>query len=40
VSEGGSDKVSYEIVISKGKEKVEVQFDPEGKFLGEEKVKE
>ncbi|MDB5310732.1 MAG: hypothetical protein JWO38_4934 [Gemmataceae bacterium] len=37
--DGAAAKVVYEIVIEKGKDKVEVQFDPEGKFLGEEKVK-
>ena len=29
-----------DIIIEKGKGKLEVQFDPEGKFVGEEKVKE
>jgi uncharacterized membrane protein YkoI len=37
--DGADAKVAYEIVIEKGKEKVEVQFAPDGKFLGEEKVK-
>jgi hypothetical protein len=35
--EGDKAKVVYEIVIEHGKGKLEVQFDPEGKFLGEEK---
>ena len=38
--EGDAAKVVYEIIVQKGTEKVEVQFDPEGKFLGEEKVGE
>jgi hypothetical protein len=37
--EGTAEKVVYEIIIEKGKDKVEVQFDPEGKFIAEEKVK-
>jgi uncharacterized membrane protein YkoI len=37
--EGDATKVVYEIVIEKGKGKVEVQFDPDGKFIAEEKVK-
>ncbi|HJZ56793.1 MAG TPA: hypothetical protein VKE74_17630 [Gemmataceae bacterium] len=37
--EGTDAKVLYEIVIEKGTDKLEVQFDPEGKFLGEEKLK-
>jgi hypothetical protein len=36
--EGDKTKVVYEIIFQKGKEKLEAQFDPEGKFLGEEKV--
>jgi hypothetical protein len=36
--EGEMTKVVYEIIFQKGKEKLEAQFDPEGKFLGEEKV--
>jgi hypothetical protein len=35
--EGDKAKVVYEIVIEHGKGKLEVQFDPEGKFVGEEK---
>jgi hypothetical protein len=31
--------VVFEIVIEKGKGKLEVQFDPDGKFLGEEEKK-
>jgi hypothetical protein len=38
--EGDKAKVVYEIIFEKGKEKLEAQFDPEGKFLVEEKVKE
>jgi hypothetical protein len=38
--EGAKAKVVYEIVFEKGKDKLEAQFDPEGKFLAEEKVKE
>jgi hypothetical protein len=34
--EGTSAKVVYEIVIQMGEKKSEVQFDPKGKFLGEE----
>jgi Putative beta-lactamase-inhibitor-like, PepSY-like len=34
--EGGSAKVVYEIVVQTGSKKMEVQFDPSGKFLGEE----
>jgi Putative beta-lactamase-inhibitor-like, PepSY-like len=34
--EGASAKVVYEIVIEMGSKKSEVQFDPKGKFLGEE----
>lgn len=34
--EGASAKVVYEIVIQMGTKKSEVQFDPTGKFLGEE----
>jgi hypothetical protein len=34
--EGASAKVVYEIVIQMGEKKSEVQFDPKGKFLGEE----
>jgi hypothetical protein len=34
--EGASAKVVYEIVIEMGSKKSEVQFDPTGKFLGEE----
>jgi uncharacterized membrane protein YkoI len=37
--EGDGAKVVYEIVIEKGKDKVEVQLDPDGKFLGEAKKK-
>ena len=39
VGEGPDAKVVYEIVIEKGKDMVELQFDPEGKLLGEEKKK-
>ena len=38
--EGDKAKIVYEIILLKGKEKLEAQFDPEGKFLGEEKVKD
>jgi hypothetical protein len=38
--EGDKAKVVYEIILQKDKEKLEAQFDPEGKFLGEEKVKD
>jgi hypothetical protein len=38
--EGASAKVVFEIVFEKGKEKLEAEFDPDGKFLAEEKVKE
>jgi hypothetical protein len=37
--EGKDEKVVSEIVIEKGKDKLEVQFDPEGKFIAEERVK-
>jgi hypothetical protein len=37
--EGKSEKLVYEIIFEKGKDKLEAQFDPEGKFLGEEKKK-
>jgi hypothetical protein len=37
--EGDKAKVVFEIVFEKGTDKFEAQFDPEGKFLGEEKVK-
>jgi hypothetical protein len=33
-------QVVFEIIFEKGKDKLEAQFDPEGKFLAEEKVKE
>lgn len=36
--EGDKAKVIYEIIFEKGKDKLEAQFDPEGKFLAEEKV--
>ena len=38
--EGAKAKVVYEIIFEKGKEKLEAQFDPDGKFLAEEKVKD
>jgi hypothetical protein len=38
--EGVKAKVVFEIIFEKGKDKIEAQFDPEGKFLAEEKVKE
>jgi hypothetical protein len=38
--DGDKAKVVFEIVFEKGTEKLEAQFDPEGKFLAEEKVKE
>jgi hypothetical protein len=38
--EGEKAKVVYEIVFEKGKKKFEAQFDPQGKFLSEEKVKD
>jgi hypothetical protein len=38
--EGKEAKIVFEIVLEKDKEKLEAQFDPDGKFLGEEKVKE
>lgn len=38
--EGAKAKVVFEIVFEKDKGKIEAQFDPEGKFLAEEKVKE
>ena len=38
--EGDKAKVVYEIIFEKGKDKLEAQFDPEGKFLGEEKVQD
>jgi hypothetical protein len=38
--EGAKAKVVYEIIFEKGKDKLEAQFDPDGKFLAEEKVKE
>jgi hypothetical protein len=37
--EGDATKVVYEIVIESGKGKLEVQFDPAGKFLGQEAKK-
>jgi hypothetical protein len=40
MGEGAAMKVVFEIVFEKGKEKFEAQFDPDGKFIGEEKVKE
>jgi hypothetical protein len=36
--EGTAAKVVFEIIFEKGKDKLEAQFDPNGKFLGEEKV--
>jgi hypothetical protein len=36
--EGDKAKVVYEIIVEKDKGKLEARFDPEGKFLGEEKV--
>ena len=38
--EGERARVVFEIVFEKDKDKFEAQFDPDGKFLGEEKVKE
>lgn len=38
--EGTSEKVIYEILIEKGKDKVEVQIAPDGKIVGEEVKKE
>ncbi len=38
--EGKKAKVVFEIVFEKDKVKTEAQFDPDGKFLAEEKVKE
>ncbi len=38
--EGEKAKVIFEIIFEKGKEKLEAQFDPEGKFLTESKVGE
>lgn len=38
--EGEKAKVVFEIVFQKDKVKIEAQFDPDGKFLAEEKVKE
>jgi hypothetical protein len=35
-AEGGSEKVVYEIIIKHEKGKLETQFDPTGKFLGQE----
>jgi hypothetical protein len=37
--EGEKSKVVYEIVIESGPDQVELQYDPNGKFLGSEKVK-
>src|SRR5262249_44863270 len=37
--EGAKAKVVFEIAFEKGADKIEAQFDPDGKFLGEEKVK-
>jgi hypothetical protein len=37
--EGEKAKVVYEIVFEKDKEKYEAQYDPEGKHLGEKKIK-
>jgi uncharacterized membrane protein YkoI len=37
--EGKDAKVVYEIIIEAEKGKLEIQYDPEGKFLGEEKKK-
>ena len=37
--EGASAKVVYEIVTQTDKGKVEAEFDPDGKFIAEEKVK-
>ena len=38
--EGKEAKIVFEVVFEKDKEKIEAQFDPDGKFLGEEKLKE
>ena len=38
--EGEKAKVIFEIIFEKDKVKLEAQFDPEGKFLAEEKVKD
>ena len=38
--EGDKAKVIYEIIFEKGKDKLEAQFDPDGKFIAEEKVKD
>src|SRR5262249_16882524 len=37
--EGKEAKVIYEITFEKDKERFEAQFDPDGKFLAESKVK-
>lgn len=37
--EGKAEKVVYEIIIEADKGKLEIQFDPDGKVLGEEKKK-
>lgn len=37
--EGDKARVVYEIVIERGADQVEVQFDPDGKFLAEKKLK-
>lgn len=38
--EGEGEKVIYEILIEKGKDKVEIQIAPDGKIVGEEVKKE
>ena len=38
--EGEKAKVAFEIIFEKDKVKTEAQFDPDGNYLAEEKVKE